>query len=86
MVGMQRMVAAGHLLHKSRGGHVPRGVAAGIGGGAQTAGGEGGGVRLAHDELLAGELQQGLAGRRDAVIKESCFSAVMPVSGWNQWV
>ena len=53
--------ARAHFLHKGGGGHVPGGVAPGVVGGAQAAGGEGGGVGLTHDELLAGELQQGLA-------------------------
>ena len=52
---------AGHLLHEGGGGHVPGGVAAGVVGGAQAPGGERGRVRLTHDKLLAGELQNGLA-------------------------
>ena len=43
------------------GGGVPGGVAPGLEGGPQAAGGEGGGVGLAPDQLLAGELQQNLA-------------------------
>ena len=50
--------AGGFFLDKGGGSHVPSGVATGIGGGAQAAVGEGGGVRFAHDELLAGELEQ----------------------------
>ena len=61
MVGMHRMVPQDISLTKAGGGHVPGGVAPGVVGGAQAAGGEGGGVRLAHDQLLAGELEQGLA-------------------------
>ena len=61
MVGMHRMVPAGHLLDEGGGGHVPGGVAPGVVGGPQAAGGEGGGVGLPHDQLLAGELKQGLS-------------------------
>ena len=50
--------AGGFFLDKGGGGHIPSGVATSIGGGAQSAVGEGGGVRFAHDELLAGELEQ----------------------------
>ena len=53
--------AGGHLLDEGGGGHVPGGVAPGVVGGAQPAGGEGGGVGLPHDQLLAGELKQGAA-------------------------
>ena len=51
----------GHLLYKGGRGHIPGGVAPGVVGGAQAAGGEGGGVGLAHDELLASELKDGLS-------------------------
>ena len=53
--------AAGHLLHKGGGCHVPGGVAPGVVGGPQAPGGEGGGVRLPLDQLLARQLEQGLA-------------------------
>ena len=43
------------VLDEGRGGRVPGGVAAGLEGGAQAAGREARGVRLALDELLAGE-------------------------------
>ena len=52
---------AGHFLHEGRGRHVPGRIAAGIMCGAQTAGGEGGRIRLAHDELLARQVQDLLA-------------------------
>ena len=54
------------ILHEGVAGGIPCGVAAGLGGGAQAAGGEGGGVRLALDELLAGELHNGSAVRLGA--------------------
>ena len=44
------------VLDEGEGGGVPSGVASGLKRGAQAAGGEGGGVRLAADELLAGEV------------------------------
>ena len=47
------------VLYESVAGGVPGGVAAGLSGGAQAAGREGGSVRLALDELLAGELHDG---------------------------
>ena len=53
--------AAGHLLDKGRGGHIPSGITSGVVRRAQAAGGETGGVRLAHDELLAGQIQNDLA-------------------------
>ena len=53
--------SAGHLLDKGGRGHIPRGIASCIMGGAQAAGGEGGGVRLTHDELFAGQIQDDLA-------------------------
>ena len=53
---------AEHLvLDEGVGGGIPRGVAAGLEGGAQAAGGEAGGVGLALDELLAGEGHDGAA-------------------------
>ena len=48
----------GLALDKGVAGGIPRRVAPGLEGGAQAAGGEGGGIRLALDELLAGELHQ----------------------------
>ena len=48
--------AVGVVQHEGRGARVPGGVAASLEGCPQPAGGEGGGVRLALDELLAGEL------------------------------
>ena len=47
------------VLHKSEAGGVPCGVAAGLTGGAQAAGGEGRGVGLAAHQLLAVELHDG---------------------------
>ena len=73
------------ILYKGIAGGVPGGVAAGLGRGAQAAGGEGGGVRLAADQLLAGELHNGGAIPK-GLTKLSCFSLVVPVRGWNQWV
>ena len=58
--------AAGLLLDKGRRGHIPGRIAAGVVGGAETAGGEGRRVGLAHDQLLARQLEDGLTshGRR----------------------
>ena len=53
--------AQGALLDEGEGGGVPGGVAPGLEGGPQAAGGEGGGVGLAPDQLLAGELHHDLA-------------------------
>ena len=81
MVGMYRSPS----LHKGKGGGVPGGVPPGFEGAPQSPGGEGGGVRLSPDELLARELQQYLAaavGVQEAVV----LFAVAPVMGWNQWV
>ena len=64
---------------------IPRRVAARLEGGAHAAGRKARGVRLALDQLLAREPWTALpspSGDRN----ESCFSAVMPVSGWNQCV
>ena len=47
------------VLDEGVAGGVPGGVAAGLAGGAQAARGEGGGVRLAADQLLAAELHDG---------------------------
>ena len=61
----------GALLHKGKGGGVPGGVPPGFEGAPQSPGGEGGGVRLSPDELLARELQQYLAaavGVQEAVV------------------
>ena len=57
--------AVGVLQDERGAGRVPGGVAAGLERGADAAGGEGGGVGLALDELLAGELgkRRALAGR-----------------------
>ena len=57
MGGMQRAA----LLDEGEGGGVPGGVAPGLEGGPQAAGGEGGGVGLAPDQLLAGEIHHDLA-------------------------
>ena len=54
------------VLHESVAGGIPGGIAAGLGGGAQTAGGEGGSIRLALDQLFAGELHDGSAVRLGA--------------------
>ena len=59
------------VLDEGVGGGVPGGVAPGLEGGAQAAGGEGAGVRLTLDELLAGKLHDDLAavhGRDKAVV------------------
>ena len=47
------------VLHESVAGGVPCGVAAGLAGGTQAAGGEGGSIGLAAHQLLAGELHDG---------------------------
>ena len=49
--------AEGALLDKGKGGGVPGGIATGLKGGPQAAGGEGGGIRLAPNQILAGKLQ-----------------------------
>ena len=49
------------VLDKGVGGGVPGGVAPGLKGGPQAAGGEGAGVRLSLDQLLAGKLHDHLA-------------------------
>ena len=54
--------AGGVALDEGGGGGVPGGVAARLEGGAQAAGGEGGRVGLADDEVLAGEARDGLGG------------------------
>ena len=53
--------AEGGVLDEGEGRGVPGGVAPGLKGGPQPAGGEGGGVRLAPDQLLARELHHDLA-------------------------
>ena len=53
--------AEGAVLDKGVRGGVPGGVAAGLKGGPQAAGGEAGGIRLALDEFLAGELHDDVA-------------------------
>ena len=63
--------AEGTFLDECEGGGVPSGIAASFKGGAEAAGGEGGGVRLAPDQLLAGELHDDLAaahGRDKAIV------------------
>ena len=49
------------VFDKGIGRSIPGGVASGLEGGPQAAGGEGGGIRLALDQLLAGELHNNLA-------------------------
>ena len=78
--------AQGVVLDEGVGGGVPRGVAPGLKGGAQPAGGEAGGVRLALDQLFAGKVHDAPVPSPAGERKASCFSAVMPVMGWNQWV
>ena len=58
------------VFDEGEGGGVPGGVAPGFKGGPQAAGGEGGGVRLAPDQLLAGELHDdpALLHRRDEAV------------------
>ena len=58
------------VLDKGVAGGVPGGVAAGLAGGPQAAGGEGGGVGLAADQLLAAELHDGgaVAHRADKAV------------------
>ena len=63
--------AQASVLDEGKGFGVPGGVAPGLEGGPQAAGGEGGGVGLAPDQLLAAELHDGLAaggGRDEAVV------------------
>ena len=63
--------AQGLILDKGVAGGVPGGIAPGLEGGPQPAGGEAGGVRLAHDQLLGRKLQNGapvLAGREEPVV------------------
>ena len=62
--------AEGALLDKGKGGGVPSGVAAGLKGGPQAAGGEGGGIRLAPNQVLAGKFQDHPAalGRGDEAV------------------
>ena len=71
-VGIERRGDAQRIvLDKGVAGGVPGGVAAGFEGGAQPARGEGGGVRLALDQLLAGELHDdaaGAGGRQKGVV------------------
>ena len=52
----------GLILHKGVGRGIPGGVAPGLEGGPQAAGGEAGGVRLAPGQLLAGQLHQHAGG------------------------
>ena len=84
-VGMTSVTDAAALQQPQRAGRIPRRVAARLEGAAQAARREARRVGLALDQFLAGELRDRLAvgvGFRN----ESCFSAVMPVSGWNQCV
>ena len=60
---------------ESIGGGVPGGIATGLKGGPQTAGGEGGGVRLSLNQLLAGKLHD------DAAIGRRSNEAVMLFCG-----
>ena len=63
--------AKGLALDECVGGGIPGGVATGLKGGAQAAGGERAGVRLALDQLLAGEIHNHAAagsGRNEAVV------------------
>ena len=53
--------AQGAVLDKGVGGGVPGGIAPGLEGGPQAAGGEAGGVRLADNQLLAGEFHDDMA-------------------------
>ena len=65
------------LLDKGKGGGVPSGVAAGLKGGPQAAGGEGGGVRLTPHQVLAGKFQDHPAalGRGDKAVMLFCSEA-----------
>ena len=49
------------LLDEGKRGGIPGGVAPGLKGGPQTAGGEGGGIRLTPDQLFSGEFHEDLA-------------------------
>ena len=77
--------AVGMLHDVSGAGGIPGGVAAGFEGGAQAAGGEAAGIGLALDQFLAAEYRRARPSR-SGVRKLSCFSAVMPVIGWNMCV
>ena len=78
--------AVGLDLEEDRRGHVPRGVAAGLERGPDAARRERRRVGLALDEVLARELGDRRARRAIGFRNESCFSAVEPVIGTNQWV
>ena len=67
--------AEGALLDEGKRGGVPGGIATGLKGGPQTAGGEGGGVRLSLNQLLAGKLHD------DAAIGRRSNEAVMLFCG-----
>ena len=70
LLGISRIVK-GMTLDESVGCRIPCGIAARLKGGTQTAGGEGGGVRLAAHQLLAGEFHDDAAvrrGRDEAVV------------------
>ena len=85
-VGMQSVRAVRVLDDERRAGRVPRRVAAGLEGGADAAAREARRVGLALDQLLAGELRRSAVPSPTERRNESCFSAVEPVSGWNQCV
>lgn len=78
--------AQGLILDKGVAGGVPGGIAPGLGGGPQPAGGEAGGVRLAYDQLLGPKTPKMAAPSLPGERNPSCFSAAHPVKGWNQWV
>ena len=59
-----RRDAEGLILDEGIGGRIPCGIASGLKGGAQAAGGEGGSVRLSLNQLLTGELHDHAAVRR----------------------
>jgi hypothetical protein len=73
------------LLEKGGARNVPGRVTARLEGGPEAAGREARSVRLALDELLPENSIRTLPSAVGAM-KESCFSAVSPVGGWNQWV
>ncbi len=73
-------------LEEDRAGDVPGGVAARLEGGPDAARRERARVGLALDQVLARELGDASGPRRVGLRNESCFSAVEPVMGTNQWV
>ena len=78
--------AVGLDLEEDRRRDVPRGVAAGLERGPDPARRERRRVRLALDQHPARELGDRRGRRRSGARNESCFSAVEPVIGTNQWV